>query len=187
MVSNSDGISVRIIKGSRNLNNVCWACILFASSLGFIATGFASYVDKATILLSYFQSDTLSFIPQGLVMCFYGIAGLFISLYFFFTILLNIGAGYNEFDQETGLISIFRWGFPGANRKIRIQCLISDIESVMLNTNDDFGAAPIIALQLKGNLSLPLHSKTEAWKLEDIEKEAAQLAQFLQVPLNSQV
>jgi len=30
--------------------------------------------------------------------------------------ILDVGGGYNEFNQETGSIKIFRWGFR-ANRR----------------------------------------------------------------------
>lgn len=42
------------------------------------------------------ELSTILFFPQGLVMCFYGVLGLFLSFYLWFTIFLNIGAGFNE-------------------------------------------------------------------------------------------
>ncbi|KAH0860244.1 hypothetical protein HID58_088505 [Brassica napus] len=35
-----------------------------------------------------------SYFPQGIVMSFYGIAGLFISFYLLCTILWNVGSGF---------------------------------------------------------------------------------------------
>ena len=187
MIYQSDRVSIRFIQGSRTLNNICLTVILFSASLGFLFTGISSYFGEKTIVLINSASNILAFIPQGLVMCFYGIAGLFVSLYLLLTILFNVGSGYNEFDQQSGLISVFRWGFPGSNRKIRVQCLVSDIECILIKPNSGFNITPVLALQLKGGSNLPLHSRSEALKLEDLEQEAAKLAQFLQVPLNNQL
>jgi hypothetical protein len=51
-------------------------------------------------------------------MCFYGIAGLFISSYLWCTILFDVGSGYNKFDKIKGIVCLFRWGFPKKNRRI---------------------------------------------------------------------
>eukprot|EP00897_Mesotaenium_endlicherianum_P000999 jgi/Mesen1/108/ME1121843C07580 len=56
-------------------------------------------------------------------MCFYGIGGCSLSLYLSSMIFWAIGSGYNEFDRREGVISLFRWGFPGKNRRIRIRFL----------------------------------------------------------------
>jgi hypothetical protein len=83
------------------------------------------------------------------------------------------------------MISIFRWGFPGQNRKIRVRCLIRDVEAVCIDTNIGFIIKPIISLRLQGKQNLPLNSMVESFSSKEIEKQAAELAQFLQVPLES--
>ncbi|MDF3686124.1 photosystem I assembly protein Ycf4, partial [Enterobacter hormaechei] len=73
------------------------------------------------------------FVPQGIVMCFYGIAGLFISSYLWCTILCNVGSGYNKFDEKEGVVCLFRWGFPGRNRRIFLRFLMEDIQAIDLS------------------------------------------------------
>jgi hypothetical protein len=51
-------------------------------------------------------------------MSLYGIAGLFMSSYLWCTMSLNIGSGYDLFDRKEGIVCIFRWRFPGKNRRI---------------------------------------------------------------------
>jgi hypothetical protein len=51
-------------------------------------------------------------------MCFYGSLGFLLSIYWWFLIFWNVGGGFNEFNKKEGFIRIFRWGYPGKNRKI---------------------------------------------------------------------
>ena len=43
------------------------------------------------------------FLPQGLVMSFYGVAGLTLALYLWLTIAWDVGSGYNEFNKASGV------------------------------------------------------------------------------------
>ncbi|KAJ1682382.1 hypothetical protein LUZ63_022396 [Rhynchospora breviuscula] len=47
------------------------------------------------------------FFSQGIVMSFYGIAGLFMSSYLWCTIFWNVGSGYDQFDRKKGIVCIF--------------------------------------------------------------------------------
>ncbi|KAJ1683949.1 hypothetical protein LUZ63_020839 [Rhynchospora breviuscula] len=40
------------------------------------------------------------------------------SSYLWCTIFWNVGSGYDQFDRKKGIVCIFRWGFPGLNRRI---------------------------------------------------------------------
>lgn len=100
----------RIYSGVSKISNFCWAFILFFGSLGFLLVGTSSYLGRN--LISLFPSQQIVFFPQGIVMSFYGIAGLFISSYLWCTIFWNVGSGYDRFDRKEGIVCIFRWGFP---------------------------------------------------------------------------
>ena len=101
----SEYIWVEFIAGSRKPGNFFWAFILFLGSLGFLVVGISSYLDRN--LLSLFPSQQINFFPQGIVMSFYGIAGLFISSYLWCTIIWNVGSGYDRFDTKEGIVCIF--------------------------------------------------------------------------------
>lgn len=60
-------------------------------------------------------------------MCFYGIIGGALSILELMTLALNVGEGYNEFNLEKGTIEIFRFGFYGKNREIKIEIKIKDV------------------------------------------------------------
>jgi hypothetical protein len=128
----SERIWVELIAGSRKTSNFCWAFILFLGSLGFLLVGTSSYFGRNFI--SLFPSQQIIFFPQGIVMSFYGIAGLFISSYLWCTILWNVGSGYDRFDIKEGIVCIFRWGFPGKNRRIFLRFLMKDIQSIIMSS-----------------------------------------------------
>ncbi|MBJ6911718.1 hypothetical protein JG661_20855, partial [Vibrio cholerae] len=87
----SERIAVLLIPPAPETSNFCWAFILFLGSLGFLLVGTSSYLGRN--LISLFPSQQIIFFPQGIVMSFYGIAGLFISSYLWCTISWNVGSG----------------------------------------------------------------------------------------------
>lgn len=176
----SERIWIESIVGARKVSNITWAFLLFIGSAGFLLAGLSSYFNNALIPII---PNTIVFSPQGLIMCFYGISGLFVSIYLWCIILWNIGSGYNELDCEKGIISIFRWGFPGKNRRIRIRCMLSDIEAVNLKINEGLRARSIISFKLKDQQYIPLIQISETITLQEIEEKAASIAKFLNLPI----
>jgi hypothetical protein len=178
----SEFIWIESVIGSRKISNILWAFLLLIGATGFLLTGISSYLNQEIIPL---LPQTIVFAPQGLIMCFYGIAGLFLSAYLWCVIFLNVGSGYNELDREQGIISIFRWGFPGKNRRIRIRCCLEDIQAIHLRINEGLRARSIIYLRLKDQQYIPLIQIPESSTLKDIEERVAKLAHFLSVPIES--
>lgn len=170
------------IIGARTPSNMFWALILLFGGGGFLITGLASFMGYNLRFLGEAEWKIV-FLPQGLVMSFYGFSGLFISFYLWLTIVFNVGSGYNEFDCQKGTISLFRWSFPGKNRKIRLRCYVSDIEAVCINSTIGFTIKPTISLRIQGTKNLTLNSPIESVNDQYLETEAARLAQLFQVPL----
>ena len=170
----SERIWVELIAGSRKTSNFCWAFILFLGSLGFLLVGTSSYFGRNFI--SLFPSQQIIFFPQGIVMSFYGIAGLFISSYLWCTILWNVGSGYDRFDIKEGIVCIFRWGFPGKNRRIFLRFLMKDIQ-------EGIYARRVLYMEIKGQGAIPLTRTDENFTPREIEQKAAELAYFLRVPI----
>ncbi|CAN4125333.1 unnamed protein product [Withania somnifera] len=170
MTWRSEHIWIELITGSRKISNFCWAFILFLGSLGFLLVGTSSYLAN-------------HFFPQGIVMSFYGIAGLFISSYLWCTISWNVGSGYDRFDRKEGIVSIFRWGFPGKNRRIFLRFLIKDIQSVRIEVKEGIYARRVLYMDIRGQGSIPLTRTDENLTPREIEQKAAELAYFLRVPI----
>lgn len=213
-----------VVVGSRRFSNYWWASIILLGGFGFLLTGVSSYLNSD--LLPFINSKNILFFPQGLVMCFYGILGLIFSCYLWLTLFWGVGGGFNEFNKKQGIVRIFRWGFPGKNRRIDLSYDIKDIEAIRVEIKEGLNPRRILYIRVKGNTTssassqneelseekisnknlsknlstkktnnvvgmtqlqnkrdIPLTRIGQPTTLEDIEKQAAELAKFLQVSL----
>lgn len=167
--------------GSRRISNYLWAFFIFWGSIGFLITGFLSYFNINFLFI--FNSKNIVFFPQGLIMCFYGFLGLIFSIYLWLTILWSVGGGFNEFNKFEGVVRIFRWGFPGTNRRILLEYDINQIESIKIDLKQGLNPRRIIYLKIRGKKEIPLTRVGQLLTLEEVELQAAELAKFLQVSL----
>jgi hypothetical protein len=191
------------IVGERRFSNYWWATVICIGSFGFFFTGLSSYfqtffssnreVDLNSSFLNFFfdiplpflqnRAKDIHFFPQGLLMCFYGSLGFLLSIYWWFLIFWNVGGGFNEFNKKENFIRIFRWGYPGKNRKIDLYYTLKDVESIRVEIQQGFDSQRTIYLKLKGNREIPITGIGQPLTLKEIEKQASELANFLQVSL----
>ncbi len=122
MTSKSNSLRWEIL-GSRRPSNYIWAIIVTIGGLGFLLSGLSSYWKINLLLVS--DTTNLQFIPQGLALTFYGVAGCLLASYLWLVILWDVGGGYNEFDQQTGQVTISRSGFPGKNLSVKVSIPIA--------------------------------------------------------------
>lgn len=169
------------IVGSRRVSNYWWATIVSLGGIAFTTTGIASYFDLDRLLFS--NLSNISFVPQGAVMVFYGTLALSLSLFLWLTIIWNVGAGYNDFNNDIGLITIFRLGFPGKNRALLLTYQTKDIQSIKIEIKEGLTPKREIYLRMKDNRQIPLTRVGQPLLLSDIEKQATDLAKFLGVVL----
>jgi len=181
MTQNNTLIRRYIIVGERRFSNYWWAIVIFLGSCGFLATGLGSFLG---VLLENTQKVDS---PQGLLMSFYGCLGFLLSIYWSLLIFWNVGGGFNEFNKKDGFVRIFRWGYPGKNRKIDLSYSLKDIEAirVLLNDSNLNQGQRTIYLRLKGKREIPLTGIGQPLTLKEIEKQASELANFLQVSLEA--
>lgn len=170
-----------IVIGSRRFSNYWWATVIFIGGINFLLTGISSYLHYN--LLPFIHSETIIFFPQGLVMCFYGLLGSIFSLYLWLTVFWSVGGGFNEFNKKDGIVRIFRWGFPGKNRRIDLCYSLQDIQGIRVELKDGLNPRRTIYIKIKGKRDIPLTRIGQPLTLEEIEKQAAELAKFLQVSL----
>ena len=102
--------------GSRRSSNFFWAIAVSLGGFGFFLTGLSSFFKVNLLLFS--DSSGISFIPQGIVLLFYGTVGSILGIFLSLTILWNVGSGYNEYDKLSQVITLYRQGFPGKNREL---------------------------------------------------------------------
>ncbi|HEY9822810.1 MAG TPA: photosystem I assembly protein Ycf4 [Candidatus Sericytochromatia bacterium] len=169
------------VLGSRRFSNYWWATIVSVGATGFFLAGLSSYTKVN--LLPVGDATQLIFIPQGVAMGFYGVAGLLLALYLWLVVLLDVGGGYNEFNKETGMVKIFRWGFPGKNRRIEFSCRTQDVQSIRVDIKEGLNPRRALYLRVKDRRDVPLTRVGQPLSLTELENQGAELARFLAVPL----
>lgn len=169
------------VLGSRRFSNYWWAIIVSIGATGFFLAGLSSYTKIN--LLPVGDATQLIFIPQGVAMSFYGTAGLLLAIYLWLVVILDVGGGYNEFNKETGLVKIFRWGFPGKNRRIEFSCRMQDVQSIRVDIKEGLSPRRALYLRVKDRRDVPLTRVGQPLSLLELENQGAELARFLSIPL----
>jgi len=171
------------IVGSRRFSNYFWLFFLFLGGIGFVLAGISSYLKIN--LLPFSDPTELVFIPQGLIMMFYGTLSFGISIYILITVVLDVGSGYNEYNRLENLVKIVRKGFPGRNREILLTYPLSNIRAIGIKITEGLNPTRSIYLCLKDERKIPLTSVQEPISISNLEDEAASLAKFLDLNLEN--
>ena len=171
------------IVGSRRFSNYFWSFFLLIGGIGFLLAGISSYLKIN--LLPFANPTELVFIPQGLVMMFYGTLSFGISIYILITVFLDIGSGYNEYNRVENLVKIVRKGFPGKNREILLTYPLTNIRAIGIKITEGLNPTRSIYLCLKDERNIPLTPVQEPTSISNLEEEAADLATFLDLKLEN--
>ena len=171
------------IVGSRRFSNYFWTFVLFIGGISFLLAGLSSYLKIN--LLPFANTSELVFIPQGVVMMFYGALSFSISIYTFLTVLWDIGGGYNEYNKIENLVKIVRKGFPGRNREILLTYPLNNIRSIGIKISEGLNPKRIIYLCLKDERQIPLTPVEQPSTISNLEENAADLAKFLDLKLEN--
>ena len=178
-----DQIRQEKIVGSRRFSNYFWSLLLLIGGLMFLLAGISSYVKIN--LLPFTNSIELVFIPQGIVMMFYGTLSFGLSSYIIATIFWDIGSGYNEYNKIENLVKVVRKGFPGKNREILLTYPLNNIRSIGIKISEGLNPKRIIYLCLKDERQIPLTPVQQPDSISDLEDQAADLAKFLDLKLEN--
>lgn len=181
MTQQEDRIIRQPILGARRFSNYWWATVVSIGATGFLLAGLSSYFKVN--LLPVGDATQLLFVPQGVAMGFYGVVGILLALYLWTIVVLDVGGGYNEFNKETGKVEIFRWGFPGKNRRIEFSCSIQDVQAIRVEIKEGLNPRRALYLRTKDRREIPLTRAGQPLSLSELENQGADLARFLQVPL----
>jgi hypothetical protein len=169
------------VLGARRPSNYIFAVIVAIGAVGFSLAGLSSFFH-----VNLLPTDTpleLSFVPQGLALSFYGVAGTLLDIYLWAAIALDIGGGFNEFNLETGKFRLFRWGYPGKDRQLDFTYAIADVQAVKVEIRNGLSPKRSLFLRLKGRGEIPLTEVGQPMTLNALENRAAELAKYLSVPL----
>ncbi|MEL6441669.1 MAG: photosystem I assembly protein Ycf4 [Cyanobacteria bacterium J06621_8] len=169
------------ILGSRRLSNLFWAVIVTIGGVGFLLAGLSSYLKVNLLIVS--DTSELQFVPQGVALTFYGVAGSLLATYLWFLLVWDVGGGYNEFNKETGQVIIARQGYPGKNRQVKLELPLEDVQSVKAEIREGLNPKRSLYLKVKKRRDVPLTRVGEPIALSTLENQGAELARFLEVPL----
>jgi hypothetical protein len=127
----------------------------------------------------------IQFLPQGLVICFYGSIGIVIGFYLILRVFWSVGSGFNEYNKEKKQLRIFRLGFPGKYRYVDLFYSFSEIETLFLESQNTLtGSNLYLILKGKQKICLTQIGKVDSRSTQEIESFSTRLAQFLQIPLD---
>ena len=178
-----DQIRQEKIIGSRRFSNYFWSLLLLIGGLMFLLAGISSYLKIN--LLPFTNTTELVFIPQGIVMMFYGTLSFGLSIYIIATLFWDIGSGYNEYNKIENLVKVVRKGFPGKNREILLTYQLNDIRSIGIKISEGLNPQRIIYLCLRDERKIPLTPVQQPDSISDLEGQAADLAKFLDLKLEN--
>ena len=174
---------ISYIEGSRQLSNIFWALTVSAGGLGFFLSGLSSFFKVNLIIFT--DSTNISFIPQGLILVFYGTVGLTLGTFLWLTIWWDIGFGYNEYNKEKQSVIIYRKGFPGKNQELCLTFNFDEIKSIKMFIRDGLNPKRQLFLCLNDSREIPLTGNTQPTALNKIEAEALNLAKYLNIYLET--
>ena len=170
--------------GSRRLSNIFWAIAVSLGGFGFFLTGLSSFF--GTNLLFFSDSSEISFIPQGIVLVFYGTVGSVLGIFLALTVWWNVGSGYNEYNREIQKVKLYRKGFPGKNRELTFTFSFDQIKSIKMRIKEGINPKRQLLLCLTDNREIPLTGIEQPVALNKIEDEAITIAKYLNVFLETE-
>ena len=171
------------ITGSRQLSNIFWAGAVTLGGIGFFLTGLSSYF--RTNLVFFANVDEIAYVPQGIVLMFYGSVGSILGVFLCLTIWWDGGFGYNEYNQTLDQILLYRKGFPGKNRELNLSFSFADVKSIKIRIREGLNPRRQLLLCLKDGREIPLTGVEQPTALNKIEAEAVTLAKYLSVYLET--
>lgn len=171
------------IRGSRTLGNFLITLILYLAGISFVLAGLSSFLNKQ--LLPFTDTTKLDFLPQGIVMIFYGFLAIIVAIFLTAGIVWNVGSGYNEFSKTDNLIRIVRRNFPGQNKIVFLTYPINTVKKIKVDFKQGLNPRNNIYLILQDNREIPLYSSQRYVNISIIEEKAITLAQFINVPLEN--
>jgi len=178
------------ITGAGRVTNYFWSVILFLFGFGFLASGFSSYFVYSKISISFLNITDIEFIPQGILLLFYGSCAILLSILISIFVNLDIGSGTNTYDLETEVIRIARKGFPKFTGNLSlIQSNIylvypfSQVLYIELEIINGLNPKRVIYLCLKDSRRIPLTPSNQIDDLIFLEKRAIFIAKLLKIEL----
>jgi len=170
--------------GSRRLSNIFWALAVSLGGFGFFLTGLSSFLGSS--LLFFSDVNEISFLPQGIVLLFYGTVGSILGIFLALTVWWNVGSGYNEYNRDLQKVMLYRKGFPGKNRELVFTFSFKEIKSIKMVVKEGINPKRQLLLCLLDGREIPLTGIDRQVALNKLEDEAIKIAKYLNVFLETE-
>jgi hypothetical protein len=170
--------------GSRCLSNIFWALAVSLGGFGFFMTGLSSFF--GINLLFFSDSSELSFVPQGIVLLFYGTVGSILGIFLSLNVWWNVGSGYNEYNRDLQKVKLYRKGFPGKNRELIFTFSFEEVKSIKMRIKEGINPKRQLLLCLTDNREIPLTGIEQPVALNKLEDEAITISKYLNVFLETE-
>lgn len=92
------------IRESNKILKYLFNIIIFLGAFSFLMVGISSYIGFN--IIAFLNASQIIFFPQGATMCFYGTLGIILSVNQFLILYWKVGEGYNEFNKNTGMMTL---------------------------------------------------------------------------------
>jgi hypothetical protein len=102
------------------------------------------------------------------------------------TIFWNVGSGYNEYNRNLQQVVVYRKGFPGKNRELRLNFNFDEIKSIKMRIEEGLNPRRQLLLCLTDKREIPLVGIDQPAALNKIENEAITIAKHLNVFLETE-
>lgn len=179
-----------IIDGASNAENYIWLILLFLFGVGFLTAGISSYFVEIRHYILFTQFSNITFLPQGILLLFYGTCSILLSVLIGLLIWGDIGSGLNIFDVESQVVRLSRKGFPNftnnftlKQKNIYLVYPFSEIMNIELEITNGLNPRRIIYLFLKDNRRIPLNPSNKLQDLLSLESKAIFIARLLKIDL----
>jgi hypothetical protein len=179
-----------LIQGTDVFTNYVCFILLFLFGMGFIIIGFSSYFYENKINFFLENLSNIKFLPQGILLIFYGACSLFLSLLIGLLININIGSGKNEFDIKNKIVRITRKGFPILTKNLKFKQKniyfvypFSDLLNLELEIIEGINPNRVTYLILKDGRRIPITTSNKLENLLSIESKAIYIAKLLKIDL----
>jgi hypothetical protein len=179
-----------VINGTNRSSNYFWFIFLLLFGISFFIAGFSSYIFYSRNYNLFFDFSNILFIPQGILLLFYGTCSILLSLLIFAIIKWDIGSGTNFYDIENKVIRLTRKGFPKSinflnytQSSVYVVYPFSEINNIELQITTGLNPERICYIILKDNRSIPLSLSNQINDLSFLETRAIFIAKLLKVEL----
>jgi hypothetical protein len=161
------------INQAQNVSSWFWSIMVTLGGLGFFLAGFSSYL-KINLMV-FTETDKFEYIPQGIVLMFYGSIGILLGCFLSFTLQRRVGSGLNDYDQNLSRVLIYRRGFPGKNERIGIVIPFKEIQSIKLSISVN---QRIIYLCLRDGREIPLAGLQKLLTIGGLKSEGLSISKY---------